>query len=47
MEYYQFGLMMNGGLYTTGQPLDQITRYYVSRFTTMEDFAEMVSGAGR
>lgn len=46
MEYYRFGIAMVGGMYTTGEDVSQVDRYYVSRYTTMDEFAAMVSGAG-
>lgn len=46
MEHYKFGLNMTGGLYTTGTDESQITRYYVSRYTTMSEFIVMVKDAG-
>ncbi len=39
-KHYSFGLLMNGGMYTTGEDdRYHIPRYYVSRFTTMDTFA--------
>ena len=46
-EYFRFGLAMNGGLYTTGDEVYEIPRYYVSRYTSMAEFRAMVSGSGR
>lgn len=46
MEYYKLGVNMTGGLYTTGTDDSQITRYYVSRYTTMSEFMDMVNDAG-
>lgn len=47
MEYYKFGLNMNGGLYTTGKDESQITRFYVKRETTLNQFINMIKDAGR
>lgn len=47
MEYYNFGLNMTGGLYTTGSDETQITRYYVARSTSMSEFIAMVDDAGK
>ncbi len=46
-EYYNFGIDMNGGLYTTGDEPTAVSRYYVSRNTSLSEFASMVSSAGR
>lgn len=44
---YDFGLIMSGGLYTTGNAdLFQLPRYYVSRSTGMWEFRSMVESAG-
>lgn len=43
-EYYRLGIDMNGGLYTTGSDETTIPRYYVSRYTTLSEFAAMVDG---
>ncbi len=45
-EYYNFGIDMNGGLYTTGEDRTSVSRYYVSRYTSLGEFASMVSNAG-
>ena len=42
-QYYNFGIDMNGGLYTTGEDPMTVSRYYVSRYTTLDEFAAMVS----
>ena len=42
-QYYNFGIDMNGGLYTTGDDPMTVSRYYVSRYTTLDEFAAMVS----
>ncbi len=47
MSHYKFGIAMTGGLYTTGTDESQITRYYVSRDTTLSQFIQMVSSAGQ
>ena len=46
-EYYSFGINMGGGLYTTGEDYFQIDRYYVSRYTALSAFIEMVENTGR
>lgn len=46
-EYYQFGLFMSGGTYTTGEGEFTITRSYVPRGMSLGTFASLVSGAGR
>lgn len=46
-EHYRFGLAMNGGLYTTGDDVYEIPRFYVSRYTSLSEFAAMVAQAGR
>lgn len=45
-EYYNFGIDMNGGLYTTGDDRTSVSRYYVSRYTSLGEFASMISNAG-
>lgn len=44
MEHYRFALAMNGGLCTTGDDVSQIPRYYVSRYSTMDEFQAMAKG---
>ena len=47
-ENFQFGVQMNGGTYTTtDQNIDNITRIYISRYTTLGEFASYIRGAGR
>lgn len=46
-NYYNFGLNMTGGLYTTSSDVFQIPRYYVARTTTLSEFIDMVDEAGR
>ena len=46
-EYYNFGLNMVGGLYTTDSDVFQIDRYYVARDTSLSEFIDMVDDAGR
>lgn len=46
-EYYNFGLNMTGGLYTTGEDVFRIARYYVARDTSLSQFIDMVDEAGR
>lgn len=45
-QYYNFGIDMNGGLYTTGDERTAVSRYYVSRYTSLDEFASMISPAG-
>lgn len=45
--YYNFGLIMNGGLYTTDEDVFRIPRYYVARSTSLSRFIDMVNDAGR
>lgn len=45
-QYYNFGLIMNGGLYTTSSEVFQIPRYYVARSTSLYGFMDMVDEAG-
>ncbi len=45
-QYYNFGIDMNGGLYTTGDERTTVSRYYVSRYTSLDEFASMISPAG-
>lgn len=42
-DYYQFGILMNGGRYTTGTDLYLIPRHYVSRYTDIGSFASLIS----
>ncbi len=46
-QYYNFGIDMNGGLYTTGDEPTSVSRYYVSRFTSIGEFASMIADAGQ
>lgn len=46
-QYYNFGLNMTGGLYTTSSDVFQIPRYYVARDTGLSAFMDMVDEAGR
>lgn len=45
-EYYNFGLNMTGGLYTTSADVFQIPRFYVARNTSLSEFIDMVDEAG-
>lgn len=45
-RFYRFGIAMDGGMYTTGEDVRQVDRYYVSRDTTLSEFAAMIEGAG-
>ena len=44
-EYFKFGTKMNGQLYNTSDDPFLTSRYYVSRYTTLEEFAAMVEEA--
>lgn len=41
-EYYSFGIIMNGGRYTTGTDLYLIPRHYVSRYTDLGTFSSLI-----
>lgn len=41
-EYYSFGVKMNGSVYYTGNDPRIVTRYYVTRGTSVESFANML-----
>ena len=41
-EYYSFGVKMNGSVYYTGDDPRVVTRYYVTRGTSVESFANML-----
>ena len=41
-RYYSFGILMNGGGYTSGGDRFMIPRYYVSRYTDINSFASMI-----
>lgn len=41
-DYYAFGIKMVGGMYTTGDHPHQVNRYYVSRYTSLSEFAAMI-----
>lgn len=41
-RYYSFGLLMNGGRYTTGDDRFMIPRCYISRSTDINSFASMI-----
>lgn len=45
-QYYNFGIDMNGGQYTTGDDPITVSRYYVSRYTSLDEFASMIANAG-
>lgn len=45
-EYYLFGLKMRGGLYNTSDDPYRVSRYYVSRYTSLATFASYVRSAG-
>lgn len=43
-EHYQFGILMNGGMYTTGSDSAvMIPRYYISRATTLNAFVSKLN----
>ena len=42
LEYYSFGVKMNGSVYYTGDDPRVVTRYYVTRGTSVESFANML-----
>ena len=44
-EYFKFGTKMNGQLYNTSDDPFLAARYYVSRYTTLDEFAAMVQEA--
>lgn len=44
-EHYQFGLLMSGETYVTGQNPMMIHRKYIERDTTIEEFIEMIGGS--
>ena len=41
-EYYQFGLLMSGPIYETGDNPVKITRKYISRSTSLSSFKSML-----
>jgi peptidoglycan/xylan/chitin deacetylase (PgdA/CDA1 family) len=41
-EHYQFGLLMSGRTYKTGTNPLKITRKYIARSTTLQEFADMI-----
>ena len=45
-RYYNFGLKMVGGQYNTADDPFLVSRYYVSRYTSLDSFAAMVAPAG-
>lgn len=45
-EYYLFGLKMRGGLYSTSDDPYRVSRYYISRYTSLSTFASYVRSAG-
>lgn len=46
-RYYDMGVIMTDGLcYVTGNDPYTVSRYYVSRYTTLEEFADMICWAG-
>lgn len=41
-EQYQFGLLSRGGTYETGDDRAKVSRYYVRRSTTLNEFIDMI-----
>ena len=41
-EYYKFGIKMNGHLYNTSDDPFLVNRYYVARYTDLDEFAAML-----
>lgn len=41
-EQYQFGLLSRGLRYETGRDRAKVSRYYVSRYTTLSEFIDMI-----
>lgn len=41
-EQYQFGLLSRGGTYETGDHPAKVSRYYVRRSTTLDEFIDMI-----
>lgn len=41
-DYYEYGILMGGGLFVTGGDTFRVPRFYVSRRTGMSSFAKMV-----
>ncbi|MBR2013129.1 MAG: polysaccharide deacetylase family protein [Clostridia bacterium] len=41
-EQYQFGLLSRGGTYESGDDRAKVSRYYVRRSTTLNEFADMI-----
>ncbi len=41
-EQYQFGLLSRGGTYETGDDRAKVSRYYVRRSTTLDEFIDMI-----
>ena len=41
-DYYQIGLKMNGNEYVTDEHVFEINRWYVSRYTDIWSFADML-----
>ncbi len=44
-EYFKFGTKMNGHLYNTSDDPFLVSRYYVARYTDMDDFAAMLEAS--
>lgn len=42
-QYYEYGIMMNGGMYTTGNDRCAISRFYVPRGLSAEDLLTKIS----
>ena len=44
-EYFKFGIMMNGYLYNTSDDPFLVSRYYIARYTDLDDFAAKLAEA--
>ena len=44
-DYFKFGIKMNGHLYNTSDDPFLVSRYYVARYTTVDDFAAILAEA--
>lgn len=46
-RYYNFGIKMNGHMYDTWDNPLLVNRYYISRYTSMGEFASYIADAGK
>lgn len=46
-RYYNFGIKMNGKMYDTWDNPLLVNRYYISRYTSMGEFASYIADAGK